>query len=312
MGFSWVILELMKVMNTPKIDAKYFPSLGRFFTPVVMDSLARKGSSGYLSEVCTNSGIVEQIDPSMTFKQFFDWIYNILFKNYRNEYIYKNVIANNILLGKHSLNTSHMLTEFRVGKCKADAVVLNGTSTVYEIKSEFDSFSRLENQIRSYLEIFDHVYVVTSSSQANKLNTILPDTAGIQVLTNRNTLSTIRKSKSNKKNTNPTILFDSLRKTEYLKVTKEYFKTVPDVPNTQIYRECKKLFCEIPPEVAHDLTIKTLKNRSNINVLRGFIENAPSSLYAYAMSICSEKAKMQALMARFSSSISLELFPELV
>ncbi|MGR3179980.1 MAG: sce7726 family protein [Candidatus Anammoxibacter sp.] len=302
----------MKEINKIKINARYLPALGHIFTPVVIDSIAQQGSSSYLSEVCSNSGLVKQIDPSMPLKKFFDWIYKILFKNYRNEYIYKNAIANKILLGRHSLATSHMLTEFRVGKCKADVVVINGTSTVYEIKSEFDSFARLEKQIQAYLEIFDHVNVITSTSQATKLDSILPNSAGILVLTDRNTITTIRESKSNKKNTNPDILFDSLRKTEYVKVIKEYFGAIPEVPNTQIYKVCKKLFYKIPPEVVHDLTIKILRKRSNIKVLQEFIENSPSSLTAYAMSICSEKAKMHALMSRFSSNIGSVLIPKLV
>ena len=97
------------------INEKYLPSLGRVFTPIVMDSLASDGRSDFLSEVCIKSGLISHIDPSMRLSQFLDWIYNILFKNYRNEYIYKNVIANRILLGRHNLNTSHMLTEFRAG-----------------------------------------------------------------------------------------------------------------------------------------------------------------------------------------------------
>jgi hypothetical protein len=280
-----------------KIDNKYLPSLSRIFTPIVLDRIAQTGKSPYLSEVCTNSGLFEHIEPSMSLKQFFDWIYAILFKNYRNEYIYKNVIANKILLGKHSLNTSHMLTEFRVGKCKADAVVLN---------------ARLQNQIQAYLAIFDHINVITSVSQASKMGSILPDMAGILILTNRNTIATVRESKSNKRNTNPGILFDSLRKNEYIKITKEYFGVVPDVPNTQIYRECKKLFGEIPPEIAHDLTIKVLRMRSNTKILQEFIKKAPLSLLAYAMSICNEKSKMQALMARFEKSIGSVLIPNLV
>jgi hypothetical protein len=268
-----------------------------------MDSIAQKGISGYLTEVCTNSGLIAQIDPSMLLGQFFDWIYNILFKNYRNEYIYKNAIANKILLGKHNLNTSHLLTEFRVGKCKADVVVINGTSTVYEIKSEFDSFVRLEKQIQSYLNVFDHVNVITSDSQVAKLMNILPDTVGILLLTNKNTISTIRESDANKKNIRPSILFDSLRKDEYIKVIKEHYGTVPDVPNTLIYRECKKLFSKICPEVAHDATTKILRERTNLKVLKEFIENAPSSLSAYAMTICSETTKMRALMPRFLGRI---------
>jgi hypothetical protein len=187
-------------------------------------------------------------------------------------------------------------------------VILNGTSTVYEIKSEFDSFARLEKQILSYLEIFDHVNVITSNSQVAKLESILPDTVGILVLTNRNTISTIRGSESNKNNINPGILFDSLRKNEYIKVIKEYYGTVPDVPNALLYRECKKLFCKIHPEIAHDLTTIILRERTNLKVLKEFIEKAPSSLSAYAMTICNEKTKMQALMPRFSSSIGSVIF----
>ncbi len=292
------------------IKQKYLPALSRIFSPIVMDCLALKGHSDYLNEVCSNSNILEQIEPSMPLSQFFDCIYNILFKNYRNEYIYKNAIANKILLGKHSLNTSNMLTEFRVGKCKADAVVINGTSTVYEIKSEFDSFARLERQMEAYCQVFDHINVITSNSQATKLKSILPDAVGILVLTDRNTISTIRDSKSNKKNINPGTLFDSLRKKEYIKVVDEYYETTPDVPNTQIYRECKKLYCKIPPEAAHDLTMTTLKKRNNTKVLKEFIANAPDSLSAYALSICSDNYKMQALMSNFSSNVGSMIIPK--
>ncbi len=293
------------------INQKYLPAVSRIFSPVVMDSLALKGHSGYLSEVCAKSGLLEQTDPSMPLPQFFDWIYNILFKNYRNEYIYKNAIANKILLGKHSLNTSHMLTEFRVGKCKADAVVINGTSTVYEIKSDFDSFARLESQVKAYYQTFDHINVITSNTQATKLESVLPDAVGILVLTNRYKISTIRESKSNKKNIKLDTLFDSLRKKEYMKVVKEYYGTVPNVPNTQVYRECKKLFCKIPPETAHDLTMKTLRERNNTKVLKEFITKAPASLSAYALSICNEKKKMRALMSNFTSNIASVIIPKL-
>jgi hypothetical protein len=286
-----------------KLNQKYFPPLSRVFSPVVMDNIALKGNSNFLSEVCANSGLLDQVDTSMPLSQFFDWVYNILIKNYRNEYIYKNVIANKILLGKHTLNTSHMLTEFRVGKCKADIVVVNGTSTVYEIKSEYDSFTRLENQIHEYLKIFDHIYVITSTKQVAKLDSILPDRVGVLTLTNRNTISTIRESKSNKVNINPYILFDSLRKNEYTKIVNEYFGRVPDVPNTVIHGACKKLFCKIPPEEAHDLTMKILQKRRNSKVLKEFMKIAPPSLSAYTLSISNDKNKMQTLMPRFSTSI---------
>ncbi|MEI9986083.1 MAG: sce7726 family protein [Aliidongia sp.] len=54
-------------------------------------------------------------------------------------------VTQKILMGKHSLRTASMLNEFRAGSCKADLVILNGTATVYEIKSERDSLTRLAN-----------------------------------------------------------------------------------------------------------------------------------------------------------------------
>ncbi len=293
----------MREVYNMEIDPKYLPALGRLFTPIVMDSLEQKGYSPYLSEVCTNSGLLERLDYSTTLGQFFDSTYHLLFKSYRNEYIYKNVIANKILLGKHSLNTSQMLTEFRVAKNKADVVILNGTTTVYEIKSQYDSFARLGKQIESYLEIFDYINVITSPSQAEKLVTILPEKAGILVLTDRNTISTIREPKPNKENINPTILFDSLRKPEYLRIIKKYYGAIPDVPNTQIYRECKKLYCKIPPMYANELTVETLKGRNNPKILKDFINKAPSSMSAYALSIGGQEKKLHKIMALFDNTI---------
>ncbi len=302
----------MQSINKIKIDPKYLPFIGRLFTPLVLDSLVQKRYSGYLSEVCANSGLFKQISMAMTVHQFFDRIYKYLLHNYRNEYIYKNAIANRILLEKHSLNASRMLTEFRVGQCKADAVILNGTSTVYEIKSEYDTFARLENQVKAYMAVFEHINVITSASQVVKLKSLLPFNVGILVLTNKGTIEPIRESKSNIKNIKLEILFDSLRKTEYLKVIKDFYDTVPNVPNTQIYRECKNLYGKIPLKVACKSTIDILKNRSNHNLLYEFTGKVPTSLSAYAMSISTEKEKMQALISLFDLRINTILAPNLL
>ncbi len=53
---------LMRKMGNMEIDQKYLPALGRVFSPIVLDSLAQKGYSPYLSEVCINSGLIERIE----------------------------------------------------------------------------------------------------------------------------------------------------------------------------------------------------------------------------------------------------------
>ena len=283
-------------MNTKNtINKNYLSALSRIFTPSVMDPLALYGQSDYLAEVYSNSGLENDFDSSLTLNSFFDYVYSLLNEYYRNEYVYKNAIANKILLGRHSLRTSKMLTEFRVGKNKADVVILNGDSTVYEIKSEYDSFNRLKDQINSYFQVFDYINVITTSSQAEKMKALVPEKTGILVLTENNTISTIRKAKSNKENIKPSILFDSLRKSEYTKIIKAHYGYIPDVPNTKIHKICKKMYCEIPLEVVHDLTINTLKQREHSPYINQFIEKTPASLSAYALSISGQKKKMQNL-----------------
>ncbi|MCF8024826.1 MAG: sce7726 family protein [Desulfobacteraceae bacterium] len=287
-----------------KMEQKYFHSVGRIFSPIVLDSLAHRGHSSYLTEICRNSGILDNFNSSITLREFLDRTYGFLFKNYRNEYIYKNSLVNKILLGRHSLNTSQMLTEFRVGQSKADIVLLNGTSTVYEIKSQYDSFARLGKQIESYFEIFDYINVIASPSQSEKLISILPDQVGVLVLTDRSSISTLRKPLSNKENIKLRVLFDSLRKPEYTAIIKEYYGVVPDVPNTQIHPKCKELFCKIPPDRAHKMTIKFLKKRNNSRLLKEFIEKAPPSIAAYAISACNEKNKMKQLLIRLDEKVN--------
>lgn len=77
-----------------------------------------------------------------------------------------------------------MLTEFRTYNCKADAVVLNGTSNVCEIKSELDNLNRLNNQISAYTMVFDMVHLIASPSQIKKIDKSVDSSTGLMVLEN--------------------------------------------------------------------------------------------------------------------------------
>ena len=286
-----------------QIESKYLSSLGRLFSPLVMDEIIQNNRSGYLRELLSQSGITNQIDMNMPLSRFMEDVYRYLFDNYRNEYIYKNAIANKILLGRHSLNTTNMLTEFRIRDCKADVVMINGNMTVYEIKTGLDTFNRLENQIRTYFDFFEFVNVLTSADQVFKLQKILHEDAGILILSDKYTLQTVRKAQRNTANIKQEVLFDSLRKPEYLRIIQEYYNTVPDVPNTVIFKECRKLFCCMPKEAALNLVKKALRARRNEQHLKTFIDSAPDSLSAYGISISENKQKMSGLTKLLALSL---------
>lgn len=285
-----------------QITEKFKQHLAKIFSRKVIIDLARNGESGYLNEILVNSGFVKFLGSDFKLIDIFDAVYNYLSKAYRSEYIYKNAIANKILLGRHSLNTSFMLTEFRVGSCKADVAIFNGTSNVYEIKTELDSLERLAKQVAEYQNFFDKVQIITAPSQTNKISKSVEPSIGILELTPRNTIKTIQQAKSGKKRVSPETIFDSLRKSEYLSIIEKHYGTIPKVPNTQIYKECKILFNKISPELVHDLMVPLLKQRGNSQCLKHFIESVPYSLKAIALNSCLKESEANSFINKLNSS----------
>ena len=276
-------------------EKKYSPYIARIFSGPVICDFVNNRRSEFMEGIIKESDLFRRIiEPGMSLGSFYDSIYKHLLKTYRNEYIYKNAIAEKILLGRHSLNTSFMLTEFRVANCKADTVVLNGTSNVYEIKSELDSLDRLQKQIQAYQKVFDLIHVITSPSQFEEVEKVIDRRTGIMILTERNTIKTIREPESGRNQVQPMIIFDSLRKTEYVSIIRNIFGFVPDVPNTLIYKKCKALFCKLSPKRAHDSMVNVLKKRGNSICLKEFVLEVPNSLKAASLTAkLTKKQRMQ-------------------
>lgn len=275
-------------MSSTGRNTKLDFAISRAFSSSVMKSLAQNESPKIIREVSKHLVSEGLLKEKSTYRQFFKVAYKYLFKNYRSEYLYKNAIANNILLGRHSLNTSFMLQEFRAANCKVDAVVLNGTSNVYEVKSELDTFERLERQISAYQKVFDRVQVITSRSQSAKLLEKLDDKVGVYVLSEKGefgNISIIRESVSGKSKVRPEVIFDSLRRTEYLEILKNEFSFIPDVPNTKVYKVSKEKFISLSPEKAHDLMVEVLKMRGSAKQLKEFINSAPKELKASLLNL---------------------------
>lgn len=92
--------------------------LAQVFSASALVDLARRGHSPLVSAV-----VREAIDHStrlgMTYAGLFEYCHAQLWAHHRCEYVYKNAIANKILLGRHSVRTTRFLSEFRVEDCKA-------------------------------------------------------------------------------------------------------------------------------------------------------------------------------------------------
>lgn len=206
-------------------------------------------------------------------------VYRFMSKKYRNEYYYQNTLLNKLLFGKHSITTTTALTQVPINKSKADFILINGKAVVYEIKTELDTFERLNTQLRDYYKAFDHVCVVTSESQYERAYSILESTpVGIYVLTSKNTISTkLRKEPIlYDSELDYTTIFKILRKREFESILLQYFGELPVTSQAFYYNECFKRFCEIPIIQAYKMALQQLKKRNKILINK--IDKVPYEL----------------------------------
>jgi hypothetical protein len=260
-----------------------YGQLAECFSPSVLADLAFWGRCGYIGTVVRKTGYHRLVPRGITLGQFFDHLYAFLRRYYRSEYVYKNALANKILLGRHSLRTSTLLTEFKTGAAQADVVVLNCTSSAYEIKTELDNLGRLEGQMDSYLRVFDRVYVVTHESLLKKVERTVPAPVGIILLTRGYTLRPIREAAPNAGNVDASAVFRVLRREEYCRIIEREYGSSPDPAHPDFHEECHGLFSNLPPATAHDAMIGQLRGRVKGSQLAPFVGSLPHSLRLLCM-----------------------------
>lgn len=281
----------MTAKSILSLDNKQLSVISRLFSARVIQEMSRKGRSPLFARLLHELRDSIEIDLATSVRDFFDTAFTFIKKKEnRNEYVYKAAIAHKILLGTHSLSTASMLSEFRVGTSKADVVILNGTSTVYEIKSERDNLGRLRSQIDDYRKAFARVNVITGENHIDAVIEKLPSEVGVLLLTSRHQISTIREAIEDAGKIIPSFLFDSLQLSEAKRIFKHLGIDVPSAPNTQIYKIMHKIFAELDPVSAHSAMVHVLKQTRNQRSLLEYYKLLPSSLHAAAFSTSIRKS----------------------
>lgn len=267
-----------------KINKLELAALSRFFSSAVFRDLAKKGRSGLFRRLLDQTEIVRRCTLRATVGDAFDAAFDILkIAGQRDEYVYRAAISHKILMGTHSLRTASMLNEFRAGTCKADIVILNGTATAYEIKSERDSLSRLSNQIENYKKVFAKVNVIASEDHIESVLKTTPRDVGVLCLSKKYRISTEREALDNPAQICPTTVFESLRAVEATAILRKLGAKIPQVPNTQRHSALRALFIELDPTSLHIEMVRTLKSSRNLTSLSELVTELPTSLQAAAL-----------------------------
>lgn len=258
-------------------------ALARLFSPSIFRELASKGRSAALARLASQSLLIHK-QAGTSIGDFFEHAFHALKKEKnRSEYVYKTILAQKTVLGVHNLNTATLLSEFRAGSSKADVVVVNGTTTVYEVKSERDKLERLPGQISDYLKVFGRVNVVVAEKHLKNAEQILPASVGILRLTKRAQISTVRKAADNISNLVSSAIFQSLSVKEASEIAAALGREIPDVPNTQLYAELNQIFKGLPADLVHQALVEVIRKTRSQRSLRDFVESLPPSLRANAL-----------------------------
>lgn len=279
-------------------------AIARLFSAAVVKELSTTGRSPLMAKLVREAGLEGEVAGLNNVSDLFDKAFEFLrYREHRHEYIYKAAITKKILLGKHSLNTASMVSEFRVGKCKADVVILNGTATAYEIKSERDKLSRLDAQVLEYLKVFATVNVIVGENHVEQVLAAVPKEVGVMTLGQRYRISVVREGVNDPERTDPNAIFGSITQLEAARILTRAGRTLPNVPNTERYEALRKLFLELTPVEAHFGMVEALKETRNLLSFKELLEEVPESLQTASLSVRLRKRDHDRLVASLKTPV---------
>jgi hypothetical protein len=295
--------EKMKVLAGEPLAA-----ISRLFSSSVVREMARKGESPLFARLASQSLLRNSLPEHGSVHNLFDAAFELLkHEGYRHEYIYKAALTHKILLGRHSLQTASMLNEFRIGECKADLAILNGTATVYEVKSERDSLNRLERQVTAYAKVFARVYVIAAENHVGAVIGSVPEDVGILRLNSRLQISTLREAVDRPERVSPAAIFDSIRTEEARMILGSHGVSIPLVPNTALNFVLRQLFIKLDARQAHDGMVKVLRKTRNLLPLADLVDQLPYSLQPAALSVPLRKQDHARLVAAVNTHLEVAM-----
>lgn len=223
------------------------------------------------------------VDGDTALSAAFGAAYGCLARDYRCEYVYTTAVIGQALDAEP---TAHALTGLPVFLSIADAVVIGETASAFEIKTDLDSFARLELQLFSYARCFEHVYVVTSTRKVARALDEVPDHVGVLALDDAAVLTPARPAAGGHSRLEMTSLFRVLRQGERLAVLQRQIGYTVDVPSALLYRRTAELFMGLSIEVAYEEFVVELRGRDGRQRAAMRAVGLPACLAAAAAGLC--------------------------
>jgi len=250
----------MQINKVKSSNSSYNFALSQIFSPALLKKIHSPSDEQTFKDLldCCN---LYPLNEDWCLVKGLEITYNYLKENYRCEYVYKNEIANQILLKFHSDNSATLLKEVASCSSIADIVIINGNTVAYEIKTELDSFERLPSQIESYRMLYDYLYIVTHPKAVKTLSTKIDDGIGIMVLDTDGILKIVQEATLNKDMFNPINAVLTLRQSELVKAYEKYAGKMPVMGTGLVYNFCYKWYINLDKYDAQKIFSESLKFR---------------------------------------------------
>jgi len=105
---------------------------------------------------------------------------NQILKGFLNETVIKAAFIEKYSFKKTHSNTITVF-ELNTGSSRADICMLNGTSMVFEIKTEFDTYVRLNGQIADYKKAYEYLNLIIPKSKIDEALKVVNEDIGVIV-----------------------------------------------------------------------------------------------------------------------------------
>lgn len=225
--------------------------------------------------------------------------------HYRAEYYFKSQLVSKIVLGRHSPRTAAALLEVPSGKAIADVVIVNGTSTSYEVKSDLDNFDRVGNQIAQYGTRYEFTNVVTTDGRRDLALRSLPRWVGVVILRPNGSLSTARDAISRLSHLDPSHQFSLLRLGEARNAIEQETGKRIDAPTGLAHALLRNEFLHLTPAKSNEVVTKALRARGRSAIELLSMPGFPRALGAMAYAQPLSRAGQFRLMSRLNTPLEV-------
>ena len=101
-----------------------------------------------------------------------------IFNGFLNETVIKASFVERYCVKRSPRNTITIF-ELNTGNSRADICMMNGNSIVFEIKTEYDTLSRLNKQMKDYEKSFEYLNVIIPKKSIDSILSNIEDKVGI-------------------------------------------------------------------------------------------------------------------------------------